>query len=258
MPTHTRAAVDLRLTRAALFAVVCVVLSTAGHTFASGDTVPVSAMAAGWFAVFALAALLAGRERTLPGIAGVLLGGQLVLHTLFSLGQWHRGHAPGLSQLELIAGRLLCGTGAGTDAGDTAAQSLAVSQQAAHAAHHAPQLSPGAADAAQAGGGMCAAVSSSLPMLLGHVAAALIAGWLLHRGELALWSLTQLAARAAEASASPLRTALALMRALRNGLLGTVPPVRAPVAADEPPGCRCPILEHSVARRGPPAYVLAA
>lgn len=242
MLTHTRAAVDLRLTRAAIFALVCVSLSMTGHTFASGDTVPVSAMAAGWFAVFACAALLAGRERSLPGIAGLLLGGQLVLHVLFSSGQGHRGHEPGGSRLGQLAAGLLCGRG--TDPG------AAGEAFPAHLSH--------TPDAGTGADGMCSAVGSSLPMFLGHVAAALVTGWILYRGELALWSLTALAAGAAQTSVFPLRTALALLRALRNGLAGAVAPPRAPSLPAPRPGPGRLLLRHCVGRRGPPGFALAA
>ncbi|MDG4864185.1 hypothetical protein P8605_39195, partial [Streptomyces sp. T-3] len=82
-----RAGEDLRLLRAAVFAAVCVVLSAGGHALASCAAVPLWTLAAGFVAVLAVAAPLAGRARSMPGIAGGLAIGQLGLHVLFGLGQ---------------------------------------------------------------------------------------------------------------------------------------------------------------------------
>src|SRR5437763_1966421 len=85
--SSVRAGAGMRLLRAAVFTAVCVVLAAAGHTAASGRTVPVWSLAFGWLAVFAVVAPLAGRERSLPGIAAALAAGQLALHTAFGAGQ---------------------------------------------------------------------------------------------------------------------------------------------------------------------------
>ncbi|MGB8941208.1 MAG: hypothetical protein WCD21_13380, partial [Streptomyces sp.] len=82
-PHETRTGVDLRLLRAAVFAVLCVVLSAGGHVLASCAAVPLWTLGVGFLAVFALAAPLAGRERSLPGIAALLAAGQVGLHALF-------------------------------------------------------------------------------------------------------------------------------------------------------------------------------
>jgi hypothetical protein len=85
--TAVRAGAGLRLLRAAVFTAVCVVLAAGGHSLASGRTVPVGALVCGWLAVFAVTAPLAGRERSLPGIAALLAVGQIALHAVFSMGQ---------------------------------------------------------------------------------------------------------------------------------------------------------------------------
>src|SRR4051794_31835685 len=85
--TAVRAGPGMRLLRAAVFTAVCVVLAAAGHTLASGAPVPVWSLVFGWLAVLAVVAPLAGRERTLPGIAAALAAGQLALHTVFGAGQ---------------------------------------------------------------------------------------------------------------------------------------------------------------------------
>ncbi|MEH0545405.1 hypothetical protein QA802_20705 [Streptomyces sp. B21-105] len=96
----------------------------------------------------------------------------------------------------------------------------------------------------------------SLPMLLGHVLAAVAAGWLLRRGDTALVRLLALSAHgvAEGALVRSLRGALALVRALLAGL-PTTPgtEVRVPrTALLTPDSPRTVALQHSVIRRGPP------
>src|SRR5213595_1120647 len=86
---QARSAADLRLLRAAVFAAVCVMLSAAGHVLGSTATVPLWTLSLGFLAVFCVALPLAGRERSLPGIAATLGAGQIALHSLFGLGQQH-------------------------------------------------------------------------------------------------------------------------------------------------------------------------
>jgi hypothetical protein len=105
-------------------------------------------------------------------------------------------------------------------------------------------------------------------MVLGHVLAAVVAGWLLRRGDLTLLRLAELSTCSAHAVAEgalvrSLRGALALVRALRAGLPGAPEAgPRAPLAgALAPPRPRTAALQHTVIRRGPPAaagLVLAA
>ncbi|MFH8344978.1 hypothetical protein [Streptomyces sp. NPDC018045] len=267
-----RAAADLRLLRAAVFTAVCVALSAAGHMIGSCAAVPLWTLGVGCAAVFAVAAPLAGRERSLPGIAVALAAGQLALHTVFALGQ-HRmaptaATAPaggGLSDQAAVslARHITCGLGAGQLDGAEARRIL-----------HTSVLGPGGpgAPGGAAGHAMDPAATAahgllpSLPMLLAHLLAALAAGWLLRRGEAALWRLVRLsvpaareASAVAEALAGALRGALALVRALCTGLLGAA--VR-PVARFSSGGGRARpkelALQHSVVRRGPPALALAA
>ncbi|WP_433143611.1 hypothetical protein ACQPZ8_48720 [Actinomadura nitritigenes] len=73
-----------RTARAVVFATVCVALATVGHDLASHEPVPGWAVLAGFGAALAVAAALAGHERSLPTIMGGLLGGQFALHTLFT------------------------------------------------------------------------------------------------------------------------------------------------------------------------------
>ncbi|MFJ8081556.1 hypothetical protein ACIQ6Y_13170 [Streptomyces sp. NPDC096205] len=263
-----RSGVRLRILRAAVFAAVCVVLSGAGHALASCAAVPLWALGAGFVAVLVVAAPLAGRERTLPGIAALLTVGQTVLHTLFGLGQHGTAvmAAPAGSDTALVdrAARLLCGTTA-------AALSPAQAQRILTDARLLPTGGAGAgagvhtahdpADALSTTAGSSASLLPSLPMLLGHALAALAVGWLLRHGDLALLRLVRLSAHgvAEGALVRSLRGALALVRALRAGLPGA--PVAGPLptraAALAPPELRTTALQHTVIRRGPPAAALA-
>ncbi|MGN9819553.1 hypothetical protein ACTMUQ_29910 [Streptomyces sp. SD11] len=269
---------DLRVLRAAVFTAVCVVLAAAGHSIASCATVPLWSIGVGFLAVFAVAAPLAGRERSLPGITVLLATGQTVLHTLFGLGQ--HGTAVTAStastassgvdaSLVARAARLVCGASVATLSPAQAQRILADAQLgtgtgtgtgsaggiggAGAGTSHALHEQAGAMSAAV---GSPASVLPSLPMLLGHVLAAVAAGWLLRRGDIALRRLLRLSAHGmAEGPLVSLRGALALVRALLSGLPGVIPAVPgAPRGwAYEPPVPRTTALQHSVSRRGPPA-----
>ncbi|MGX2995877.1 hypothetical protein JNUCC64_16590 [Streptomyces sp. JNUCC 64] len=245
-----RAGRDLRLLRAAVFAAVCVVLSAAGHVLASYETVPPWTVAAGFLGVFAVAVPLAGRARSLPGIAALLAVGQLVLHSVFGVGQHGGTGVTGDSSLIAQAAQLVCGAGASTMGPAQAQRVLEVSGvlpgAATGPAHHLDD--PGAAG--------LAGLLPTLPMLLGHLLAALAAGWLLRHGDLALVRLARLSAQgvAAGATVRALRAALALVRAQLAGLTG-VPgtgPAVPPADRSWVPWPRAEALQHTVIRRGPP------
>ena len=65
----TRAGRDVRVLRAAVFAAVCVVLAAGGHALGSCVSIPLWTLGAGFLVVLAVAVPLAGRERSMPGIA---------------------------------------------------------------------------------------------------------------------------------------------------------------------------------------------
>ncbi|MFH9295583.1 hypothetical protein [Streptomyces sp. NPDC017520] len=281
------AGAGLRLMRAAVFTAACVVLSAAGHALAAGAPVPAWTLLAGFLGVLAVATVLAGRERSLPSIVGALAGGQFLLHVLFAYGS-HAGApaaaAPtgGDNPVIRFAAGLVCGAGpeqlTATDA-HRIVSSAGIDPATLTGAHgHLPDGGAAgavgtAASAAPDGvwgiAQVCAAVSALLPslsMFLAHVLVALATGWLLRRGEIALFQLARLSAHSAQALAAgarlrSLRAALALVRALRAGareqlMAGPRVPrhsddVPVPAAGDP--------LQHLVIRRGPPApYALAA
>ncbi|TGB11373.1 hypothetical protein [Streptomyces sp. MZ04] len=262
---EARAGFDVRLLRAAVFAVLCVVLSAGGHLLASCASVPLWTLGAGFLAVLAVAAPLAGRERSLPGIAAALAAGQVGLHALFAVGQ-HGGTVPQSADASLVerAARIVCGAGAATLSPAEAQRILATAgvQGTGHSMHHGT----GAMAADTAMGSM--SPLPSLPMLLAHVLAAVAAGWLLRRGDVALLRLVRLSADGAQGVAEgalvrSLRGALALVRALRAGLPGA--PETGPLTPRTghlvPPKPHTTALQHTVIRRGPPtaaALVLAA
>ncbi|MFE0799406.1 hypothetical protein [Streptomyces sp. NPDC058812] len=274
-PPTARSGNDLRILRAAVFAAVCVVLAAAGHTLASCASVPLWSLGAGFLGAVVVAAPLAGRERSLPGIAMLLTVGQTALHTLFGLGQHgatavtasgttaaSTGGSGALSDASLVqqAARLVCGTTA-------AAISPAQAQQILTDARIAPDVRTGTAHHpadALSTADSSASLLPSLPMLLVHVLAALAAGWLLRRGDLALARLVELSAHSAHSVAEAafvraLRAALSLVRALHAGLAG-VPgtgPRLPHTARLAPPRPRTTALQHTVIRRGPPSDAFA-
>ncbi|AVV41560.1 hypothetical protein C6376_09060 [Streptomyces sp. P3] len=284
-PSSERSGRDLRLLRAAVFAAVCVTLAAVGHTTASCAAVPLWTLGAGFLAVLAVAAPLAGRARSLPGIAALLAVGQTALHTLFGIGQ----HAASVSaaastsvshsvssasgsaalsasdaSLVERAARLVCGATA-APISPAQAQKMLVDARL-----YSPGDVTGGTGMSGMGGmgsmrhpadalvtaGSAMSLLPSLPMLLGHVLAAVAAGWLLRRGDTALLRLLALSAHgvAEGALVRSLRGALALVRALLAGLpTGPGTGVRLPRTAlltPDPPGTTA--LQHSVIRRGPP------
>ncbi|MGW6270250.1 hypothetical protein [Streptomyces sp. NPDC055060] len=262
---EARAGVDLRLLRAAVFAVLCVVLSAGGHVLASCAAVPLWTLGAGFLAVLAVAAPLAGRERSLPGIAALLAAGQVGLHALFGTGQ-HAGSAMAATEPSVVerAARIVCGAGA---AGLSPAQAHRILTTAGvepgggatgHAPHHGSSASAAHSAMDSATGSM--SLLPSLPMLLGHVLAALAAGWLLRRGDIALLRLVRLSTHGAYGIAEgalvrSLRSALALVCALSAGLPGApgTGPRTPRTAFFGPPKPHTAALQHTVTRRGPPA-----
>ena len=274
---HQRSAhsgAGLRTLRAAVFAAVCVVLAAAGHGIASCATVPLWTLGAGFVAVFAVAAALAGRERALPGIVVLLALGQTVLHTLFGLGLQTRASATGsmgpmapgtpMSDAMLVerAARLVCGTAAAAISPAQAMKILADARIDTGMTGMTGMTSSmrHAADAVPAAAGTPMPMLPSLPMLLGHVLAAVAAGWVLRHGDLALLRLMRLSAQgvAEAALVRSLRAALTLVRALRTGLPGAPEITRTPRTAPLAPlAPRTTALQHTVVRRGPPSTAFA-
>lgn len=250
-----------------MFAAVCVVLSALGHVLAACATVPWWSLLGGFLIVFAVAAPLAGRTRSLPFTAGALAVGQLALHILFGVAQRQPVVSPSADDaLIRTAAKLVCGAGGSSlsvaDAHRIIAGAGLDPATAVHAAHAGHRV-------VEPGGS--AGLLPGLPMVLGHLLAALATGWLLRRGELALLKLVALSAQGAHgatevvAEAAPvraLRAALVLVRALLAGLPGapgTTGPRPVVAGSDDSPPAVAEALQHTVIRRGPPArHALAA
>ncbi|MGC2999378.1 hypothetical protein ACPF8X_13700 [Streptomyces sp. G35A] len=106
-----------RAVRAAVFAVLCVLLATLGHVMMSQTSVPWWAMAVGAVSTGAAAWRLAGRERGPLLVASVTVAAQAVLHSFFSLVQafLHPRSSAGGSLARRWLGHLLCGSPTGPD-----------------------------------------------------------------------------------------------------------------------------------------------
>ncbi|MFF9913375.1 hypothetical protein [Streptomyces sp. NPDC013457] len=260
-----------RMLRAAVFTAVCVVLSGLGHALAACAGIALWAVAVGFLVIFGVTVLFAGRERSLPAIVTALAGGQLGLHVLFGLGQrpLAAGSLGPVTEDALIrmAAKIVCGGGATSLSAADATRIISdagldpADAATAHAAH-GPHLATGAAGAAGVD------LLPDLPMVLGHLLAALATGWLLRHGDLALGRLVRLSTHGATELAEcalvrSLRVALTLVRALLAGLPGlpAAGSLRAARTADDTsPPTGAEALQYTVVRRGPPAAdcVLAA
>ena len=273
MNVPVRAATDLRLLRAAVFSAVCVALSAGGHMLASGTGVPLWSVAAGCAAVLCFVGPLAGRERSLPGIALALLAGEIGLHVVFSLGQGSMPSAPvdRPSLVVALAQRFLCGADAAHLTPERAARILQQAHidpaRAVPAAHGAPAMAGMAGMADHGGHAMMLSSMFTVPMLAAHVAAAVVTGWVLRRCEVALWRAVRLPALAADQLAR-----LTLLRRL-SGLLAMARILVLVVALLEQLApallqrrtedgdvrqLRSAVLWTCVARRGPPSMAAAA
>lgn len=271
-----RASADLRLLRAAVFTAACVALSAGAHTLGGGatsDAVPLWTWGLAAVLTFALVAPLAGRERTLPGIAASLALGQVALHGLYTWGQSlsvGRSGDDGQSVVELARG-LLCNDqlAAGMTVRharrllDDAGLGHLATGAGAPGAHGAHDVAGGAGAAA---GGVELSVgdatwlalrgvigSMTSPMLLAHLAAAVATGVLLRRGEAALWRLVRLSAVAVdELLLRALRDVLHWVRALGAVREKALRPVRVAAGTRLFVPTEATTLRHSVTRRGPP------
>ncbi|WP_146022222.1 hypothetical protein [Streptomyces sp. CB02959] len=222
----------VRCVRAAVFAAVCVVLSAAGHAVMSGPAIPGWALAAAAVAVFVCAGLAAGRERSLPVIAGGVLACQGGLHVFFSWAQGIVTPAQVPGKAAAWADLLLCGhpgpagstpfldrpmrqvvRAAGMDWGSPPvsrpAGGPARGGSPAGAMHSMPAMHPMIGMHSMAGmRTMTAMHHADVGMLAAHLLAGLVCAWWLHRGERALFALLAAlaAARCSPPRARPSRT----------------------------------------------------
>ncbi|MFJ5947535.1 hypothetical protein [Streptomyces noursei] len=214
-------AAHLRALRAALFAALCVTLSSASHVLLSRMPLPPVTVVATGAAVFVLAYALAGRERGYWRIAGLLLPLELGADAVFSLGQ-HTCYGPDgalAAPVHSLGTMLLCGGG--------------------------PVGGPLAELVREDG----APASVWLLLLAAHLGVGLLAAGWLRRGEAAV---VRLLGAVAGFAFRPLLIAAAVL----GRAAAPRRPVPAPVRTG-PPVRSAPLLVHSVVRRGPPCALAA-
>jgi len=90
---HAVASAGMRSLRAAVFAVLCVLLAAGGHALATGMAPSVGMQIAGGVAVFVAGCVLGGRERSLVGIGGGTVAAQGGLHLAFDTARPHMAMA---------------------------------------------------------------------------------------------------------------------------------------------------------------------
>ncbi|WP_093876563.1 hypothetical protein [Streptomyces sp. TLI_105] len=223
------AGTQLRALRAAFFTALVVTLSVASHVLLSRVPLPLGTVVPVAVAVFAVAYALAGRERGLGPIAGLLVPLELAADTLFTSGQavcYGPAGGPVAGSLRSVGVEVFCGGAVGTPL------SGVVTPESGSAAALLDSPDP------------------ALPwlLLLAHVGVGLSAACWLRGGERALARLL----RAVEAFAfRPLLLVAAFFRAAGPA------PLRAGRPVERPRSSRARLLVHSVGRRGPPRPVLA-
>ncbi|GHJ41263.1 hypothetical protein [Streptomyces sp. TS71-3] len=258
-----------RSIRAAVFAAVCVLLASLGHVLMSGATVPWWALGASVAGAGAAGWAFGGRERGPIAVTAFTVAVQTALHVCFAFAQ-STGRAPapgGSGPAAHWARHMLCGADPGPAAGArayrVAVQSglldrMAMGQHATGAGAGHP--APGSAGTglptmsmpmgSMAGHGTDAMASmghqmTGLPswgMTAAHLAAAVLCGLWLARGEKAAFRvLSALASRAF----APLRLALA-------GAAPVPPPDRRPLRDFSHRRPRRLLLVHALTTRGPP------
>lgn len=247
----------LRGLRAAVFAVVCVLLAALGHVVMSDAAVPAWLLLAAGAVTAAGAWCCAGRERG-PLLVGLLtVGTQAALHTAFSFGQALAGPAGGSPDLlaRRWADTWLCGADGTPLPGDRSAQlvQLMHRQMAAGSASEHTGSMPGMDHMGRMAGtdemaGMHDSASgmgmhgSASGMLAAHLLVALLsAGW--------LWGGERAAFRLLRCASAWLFAPLVLV--LRIVLPPAPPAVRA--ARQEPRrAVHQLLLAHARSLRGPP------
>ena len=243
---------DLRVMRALPFATVCVLVSALGHACAGGGAVGLPTLLVGLLLVALPAAALAGRERGLAAIAGGLAVGELGLHTLFHLTAHTGGAMAGMpamadhssDPITRLAASLLCGP---LPAGKTAWQIVSDAGLDPHRYLASAPVHTGTSTS------LWVLFGLTPLMLIGHLLAALVAGWWLRRGEAALFRLLALAVEPLSALVRQLVGLLTTPLAATAGPAGP----RSARRTEEPwrlPGALH--LRHQLVRRGPPRALL--
>ncbi|MFE2557504.1 hypothetical protein ACFXGT_16065 [Streptomyces sp. NPDC059352] len=218
------AGTQLRALRAAFFTAVVVTLSVASHVLLSGVPLPMGTVVPVAGGVFAVAYALAGRERGLGPIAGLLVPLELAADTLFTSGQvvcYGAAGGPVAGSLRAVGVDVFCGGAVGSPLPGV--------------------VTPGSGSAAA----LIDSPDPALPwlLLLTHVGVGLAAACWLRGGERAL---ARVLGAVAAFAFRPLLLAAAFFRG------GGTAARRAGRPAERPRSSRTRLLVHSVGRRGPP------
>jgi hypothetical protein len=227
--TMDMAGTQLRALRAAIFTALVVTLSVASHVLLSRVPLPLGTVVPVAVGVFAVAYALAGRERGLGPIAGLLVPLELAADTLFTSGQavcYGAAGGPVAGSLRTVGVEVFCGGAVGAPLPGVVV----------------PESGTAAA--------LLDSPDPALPwlLLLAHVGVGLSAAVWLRGGERAL---ARLLGAVAAFAFRPLLLVAALFRT------GGPAPRRAGRAAGRPRPSRTRLLTHSVGRRGPPCPALA-
>lgn len=242
----------LKTVRAAVFAVVCVLLAALGHVVMSGVPVPLPTLLGALAATAAVAWCFAGRERGPVAVGLLTVGTQAALHTAFSCGQaLDSGGGSRPSPAQRWADALLCGPERASLSGREAARMV----RGAGLSGHLRDAAPAMAEHGHLGGRMAdhmgrmphamahdAMHGSTTGMVAAHLLVAVLSAWWLWGGERAAFRLA--------------RTAAARLFAPLIVVFGVVIPEAPPSigAVREKPRrtAREPLLAHAISLRGPP------
>ncbi|MBI0294706.1 PE-PGRS family protein [Streptomyces sp. PRKS01-29] len=195
----------LRTVRAAVFAVVCVLLAALGHVVMSGVAVPLPVVLGALAVTAAGAWCFAGRERGPVAVGLLTVGAQAALHTVFSFGQTLDGGGPRPSLSRRWADALLCGPERASLSGSEAARVVRDAGLSGQLHHHAASAM---AEHGHPGGRMTvdhmAGMSPSMAhdgmhgtmtgMVAAHLLVAVLSAWWLWGGERAAFRLARAAA----------------------------------------------------------------
>ncbi|WP_316519846.1 hypothetical protein [Kitasatospora brasiliensis] len=215
-----------RALRAAVFTALAVPMAALGQVVITGHPLPLSLVASACAVVFLVAAVLAGGERRMLHISGVMVPVELLLNTTFNLGQ--TSCSPMLTGQVPARGVNLLVCGGGSVDGSLLGGPLG----------HIGQLAPAA---------------TQLLLLLTHVVIALAASAWLRMGDAALSGLGRALCALRTSLAGPLRALVVLL------LPAPVRPVlRVPLpVSDRVRPRREDVALSPAPRRGPPAFAPA-
>jgi hypothetical protein len=223
----------LRAARAALFTAVVVTLSTASHVLLSRVPLPLNTVVVIAAAVFALAYVLAGRERGFGAIAAALIPLELAADTVFTTGQqvcYGRAGGPVSGPLRSVGFDVLCGDGRHVGDPLTRVTGTGGDRLVTLLTHSGP----------------------ATPWLLlgAHLCVGLVAAAWLHRGERALAQLLR------AVTATTFRPLLLAVTAVTVRSAPAAPRMYRPVPRTTP--LRDLLTAYSPGRRGPPGPAAVA